>query len=225
MRAIHVVLVLVAVFSNAESFSVKPDTSTSKEIFLKELDDPQAFNRATKERSELVVSLILDNPTTSSGSTKSFTPLAVGRWRIVYAPHIYTMGKLIGGSFAPVDYIMKPNGIMTSHARYDFPVIGSGWLSVSGTYGSKDEGRVCRVDFDKAWVTMLTNERPDADPYENLESVPPSIGKDIIQALGKFFFVDDVSVFPVSYLDHDTIVFDFELLGTRICARKVGPAE
>ena len=39
--------------------------------------------------------------------------------------------------------------------------------------------------------------------------------------LGRFFFVDSVSVFPVAYLDADTIVFDFELLGTRICARKV----
>jgi hypothetical protein len=208
MRVIHVVVILAAVFSNAE------------------LDDPQGFNRATKERSELVVSLTLDNPTTSPGSTESFTPLAVGEWRIVYAPHIYTMAKLVGGNIDPVCYIMKPNGIMTSHARYDFPVIGSGWLSVSGTYGSKDEGRVCRVDFDKAWVTtIIANDRPDADPYENLESVPPSIGKDIIQGLGKFFFIDSVSVFPVSYLDDDTIVFDFELLGTRICARKVGPAE
>ena len=123
---------------------------------------------------------------------------------------------------------MKENGEMTSHARYNFPLIGSGWLSVSGTYSSEDEENVCRVDFDKAWTKLNLgatsddeDERGTDQPYPSLDDVPSSIGKSIVQALGAFFFVDAVSVFPVSYLDADTIVFDFELLGTRICARKI----
>lgn len=145
----------------------------------------------------------------------------------MYAPHIYTGGKLIGGSFSPVVYILEPTGEMISHAKYNLPFIGSGWLSVSGTYGSEDDDKVCRVDFDKAWIKMIKDDDggDDSEPYSDLDSVPSSLAKEIINALGRFFFIDSVSIFPVSYLDKDTIVFDFELLGTRICARKISPRD
>jgi hypothetical protein len=207
-------------------------TRSAKEKFLESLDAPQGFNSATRERTQLVVEMTNENPTPKAGSMEGFTPFAVGTWRIVYAPHIYTMGSLAGGSFDPVYYIMKPNGIMISHARYNMPFIGSGWLSVSGTYGSQDDDRVCRVDFDKAWVSPVNQKRVydnnliDTDsPFQTFDAVPESISKTIIQVMGQLGFVKSVSVFPVSYLDADTIVFDFELLGTRICARKIGPAE
>lgn len=225
-------LVWLLVGSSIEAFVVKkaPLKASAKDILLRNLDDPLTFNSASKERTQLVADLTKENPVDAPGSSKSFTPLAVGTWRIIYAPHIYTMGSLFQGSFDPVYYIMKPNGKMTSHARYNFPIIGSGWLSVSGTYSSEDEENVCRVDFDKAWVKLIDRKNNDDDddsddvqPFESLEAVPPSPWKDGIQALGKLFFIDAVSKFPVSYLDKDTIVFDFELLGTRICARKVGP--
>ena len=202
-----------------------PAGTPTKKKFLQHLDDPNAFNGANKKRTEMVAEMIQENPVPAPGSTSSFAPLAAGKWRIVYAPHISVMGQLFQGSFDPVYYIMKPNGEMTSHARYNFPIIGSGWLSVSGTYGSEDEDRVCRVDFNRAWVKMISDEQNNVDPYDSLDDVPPSQWKNMIQALGQFFFVDAVSVFPVSYLDSDTIVFDFELLGTRICARKIFPLD
>jgi hypothetical protein len=213
-------------FNILESFAAKKAnpkaSSATKTAFLDGLDDRSAFNKPTKERTELVTALTLDNPTQSPGSTGSFSPFAVGTWSIVYAPHISTMGGLAGGAFDPVMYELRPNGSMTSHARYDFPIVGSGWLSVSGTYGSKDEDQVCQVDFDKAWVTLSEGD-DEVQPYEDLESVPSGLWKDIVQTVGNMGFVKAVSVFPVSYLDEDTIVFDFELLGTRICARKLGP--
>lgn len=218
-----IIYFLATFLVSVQSFS--PESPSSKAKLLNEFDDANAFNEATKQRSRLVAELTKDNPTTAPGSTKSFSPLAVGTWRIVYAPHISTMGGLFSGSFDPVYYILKPNGIMTSHARYNFPIIGSGWLSVSGTYSSEDEDQVCRVDFDKTWIKINKNDDADAKPYESLEDVPSSGWKDFIQETGKFFFIDSVSVFPVSYLDDDTIVFDFELLGTRICARKIGPPQ
>ncbi len=202
-------------------FSTK--SANTKAILLQNLDDPLSFNSPTKERTRLVAELTNENPTNFPGSTISFSPLAVGTWRIIYAPHIFTMGSLLQGSFDPVYYIMKSNGEMTSHARYNFPIIGSGWLSVSGTYSSQDEKNLCRVDFTKAWVKWIDAKRNDDEPYESLEMVPASLWKDGIQTLGNWFFIDAVSTFPVSYLDRDTIVFDFKLLGTRICARKVGP--
>jgi hypothetical protein len=203
--------------------------SSAKQRLLDSWDDPLGFNSASKERTKLVEELTKENVTPKPGSVVGFTPHAVGTWKIVYAPHIYTMGSLIGGSFSPVYYIMKPNGIMTSHAKYTFPFLGSGWLSVSGTYGSEDDDTVCRVDFDKAWVKIIDecddNENENGDSvvgyFDSFEDVPDSVSKTIIQTLGQFGFVKSVSVFPVSYLDEDTIVFDFELLGTRICARKL----
>jgi hypothetical protein len=216
---------VVASFDIMNVFEKKaPTTIQSKQRFLEGLDDPTGMNDATKTRTDLVKDMTLENPTISPGSTKSFSSFAAGTWRIVYAPHISTMGKLAQVRFDPVLYMLEPSGEMTSHARYDFPVIGSGWLSVSGTYSSQDEDRYCRVDFDKAWVTLNDDDDEDdknGQPYKDLDSVPSSIAKDVINTLGKFFFIDSVSVFPVSYLDNDTIVFDFELLGTRIVARKI----
>ncbi|KAL3908040.1 MAG: hypothetical protein SGILL_008636, partial [Bacillariaceae sp.] len=204
---------------------------SAKERLLNSLDDPRGFNSATKERTQLVKQLTDENPTPKAGSTDGFAPFALGTWRIVYAPHIYTMGSLIGGSFDPVHYIMKQDGVMTSHARYSLPLIGSGWLSVSGTYGSDDENMVCRVDFDKAWVSLVNQSSgsdgiiDDDSPIPSFEAVPDSFSKNLIQVIGQLGFVKSVSVFPVSYLDDDTIVFDFELLGTRICARKIDDPE
>lgn len=212
-------------FQNIFRGTTIPVQPASKNEFLRNLDDPTAFNAATKDRTRLVAEMTKENPVEAPGSTSSFAPLAEGTWRIVYAPHIDIMGRIFQGKFDPVYYIMNANGEMTSHARYNFPIIGSGWLSVSGTYSSQDEDRVCRVDFDKAWMKVITGNESDDNPYNSLDDVPSSPLKDGIKTLGKMFFVDAVSVFPVSFLDKDTIVFDFELLGTRICARKIGPVQ
>lgn len=130
-------------------------------------------------------------------------------------------------AFDPVYYLLRPDGTMTSHARLVFNFGDDSesvvWFSVAGTYSSQDNDQVCRVDFDEAWVRSSTDSSQPVrlPPYPSLELVPKSLGKNVINALGKFFFVDAVSTFPVSYLDDDCIVFDFELLGTRICAKKV----
>lgn len=80
---------------------------------------------------------------------------------------------------------------------------------------------VCRVDFDEAWIRPINvPESTSQGPYTDIASVPPSIWKSLIRNIGRALFIEPVAVFPVSFLDHDLIVFDFELLGTRICARK-----
>jgi hypothetical protein len=63
-------------------------------------------------------------------------------------------------------------------------------------------------------------ESSDPRPYPDIESVPDSISKFVIRNIGRALFIEPFAVFPVTYLDDDLIVFDFELLGTRICARK-----
>lgn len=232
--------------------AARPIMGTNKRLFYQSLKKPYALNEASnecttlfnkmiaektlcsdmnrnslttrrrdiigaEEEEEAIATLSLDNP----GLNTTFSRVAPGTWNVVYAPHIANGAKVFGGKF-DVQYNLYTNGSITSHARYDFPIVGSGYLSVSGRYGSKDN-LVCRVDFDRAWVTPFVGGNVSLyyKPYESLEEVPDSIWKWIINNLGKIMFIEEFAVFPISFLDEDTIVFDFELLGTRICARKI----
>ncbi len=223
--------------SSLHQLSEKSD----KAIFLDSLDEKDTLNAATKTRTNLLQKMI-DNKTSvssvedlipeNSSSSKSlekpglqetFNRVSEGNWKVIYAPHMTTISGLFGGRF-DVQYIMHKNNEMTSHARYDFPVVGEGYLSVSGTYSSVDEN-ISRVDFDKAWVkSLLVNNQEEDDekkkPYRSLNEVPNGPIKDLINRVGQTFFIEQFSVFPISFLDEDIIVFDFPLLGTRICALK-----
>jgi hypothetical protein len=222
----YILLVAFAVVhfpSTVHSFGVVPTETVvqvpaSKMVLLENLDRPASLNTPSLERTALLKALTAENPMESPGSTKSFAPVAAGTWSVVYAPHIYTLGQ---GNFNPILYDLRPDGTMFSHVHFNIPLVGkTGWLSVSGTYRSQDENRASRVDFDKTWIKWNNDDNGDK-PYPTLDAVPASMEKTIVQAVGSLLFVDGVSVFPVSYLDEDTIVFDFELLGTRICARKI----
>lgn len=150
-------------------------------------------------------------------------PVAVGTWKVIYAPHMTTAMDLFRGRF-DVTYDLLKDGTMVSHAYYDFPIVGKGYLSVSGTYGSLADDptlRYSRVDFDKAWIKAGDDL---SSPYESLEDVPDSFLKTVINEIGKRAFIESVAVFPVSFLDDDTIVFEFETLGTKICAHKQASA-
>lgn len=200
--------------------NTKPKITNNKRAFLDSLDTVNGINAATRERTTLLQALLGDNPTRRPGAFSSFRPIAPGTWVVVYAPHITTMARLLGNSqFDPILYQMRRDGTMTSHVRWILAEIACCWLSVSGTYASRDEDRVCRVDFDQAWVKW--NVHPEDEAYPTLQDVPSSLGKIAIQTIGKWGFVESFSAFPVAYLDDDLIVFDFELLGTRICARKI----
>ncbi|KAL7528827.1 hypothetical protein ACHAWF_002724 [Thalassiosira exigua] len=192
----------------------------TKAKFLGELDRPYDLNERTKTRTSLLDDIItqgagLPNP----GSEESFALAAPGVWKVCYAPHMTTMAGLFQGEFS-VEYDLKADGTMKSHARYKFPLLNLyGYLSVSGTYGSVND-HVCRVDFDEAWVRTFDNDRFELGPYPDIISVPNSISKTVIRNVGRALFIEPFAAFPVSYLDSELIVFDFELLGTRICAQK-----
>ena len=219
------------IFNNFNKDTAEDDSDSVKAQFLESLENLDKLNQASKDRTALVSKMINEKVLTSNlranlkkngmdyslakpGSKQSFEQVAAGTWKVIYAPHMTTISGLFGGNF-DVQYILDRSGKITSHARYDFPIIGQGFLSVSGTYSSEDDDSVSRVDFDKAWVKL------DNMPYDTLENVPESFMKNIINQIGKTVFIDSFAVFPVSFLDNDLIVFDFELLGTRIAARKI----
>jgi len=200
-----------------------------KDTFLQSLDFDDRLNQPSQERTALLNRVIANKQEVSSSLSSaskdgtsalslqnpgsSFGSVAPGRWRVIYAPHMSTIAGLFRGEFR-VQYDLYEDGTMESHARYDF-FKQQGYLSVSGTYGSVDDN-YCRVDFDQAWV----KHRDDGGPYKQIDDVPDSLSKSVINSIGKAMFIKEFSVFPVSFLDEDLIVFDFELLGTRICARR-----
>lgn len=191
-----------------------------KKAFFDSLDRPDGFNQASKTRTALMNEMTTENPTKRPGSISSFRDIAPGSWRIIYAPHISTLSSVVGGSFDPVLYDMNDDGFkIVSHAKYNFPVLGEGWLSVSGIYDSMDNDRYCKVEFDRAWIGVGSKNK-----FDSIDDAPETWYKNIINSLGQLGFRKEFAVFPVSYLDEDTIVFDFELLGTRICATKLSPA-
>ena len=218
-------------FSSASSSSVSTATSTSaqqkKAALLESLSVLDELNEASPERSRLIQDLCAVNPTPRPGSTAALTDPAVvsGEWRVVDAPHMATMGTLLRSRFAPVIYqLHSSNRTIVSHARVELPFPPAGgsafWLSASGTYGSVDEDSVCRVNFDEAWIRRIDGDDDGGDYYPSIDAVPESPLKELVRRVGRTFFIEPFAVFPVSYLDSNLCVFDFELLGTRICAYK-----
>ena len=228
-----------------ELLTPKESFATTKSKFLRSLDRLEHMNTHTLERSQLVEQLIaskfeipVDELLENSGKAEHRTAdysikdpgrwenmekVAAGDWKVIYAPHMTTAARILGGELQ-VSYLLNEDGTMASHARCEFPwLFGQSclYLSVSGTYGSESD-TVCRVDFDQAWVKAVPKNKDDAEdiPYTRFSDVPESAWKDSLSRLGRLFFIKEVSVFPISYMDEDLIVFDFELLGTRICASK-----
>lgn len=206
----------------AATATTTAEEQIAKANFLEALDRPYDLNTSSETRTQLLNDIMdkgsgLPNP----GSQKSFSSVAAGVWRVVYAPHMTIMASLVRGELS-VEYDLKEDGTMISHAKYNFPLLNlHGYLSASGTYGSVND-RVSRVDFDEAWMRSFDDDSSaqEQGPYSDMENVPDSISKTLIRNIGRSFFIESFAVFPVSFLDDDLIVFDFELLGTRICARK-----
>ena len=91
--------------------------STVKSRFFNSLDCVNDLNKASKERTELLNDIIEKGDSVANpGSRESFLPMAPGRWRVIYAPHMTTMAGLAGGKFS-VQYDLKEDGTIVSHAK------------------------------------------------------------------------------------------------------------
>ena len=148
---------------------------------------------ATTATTKRTVSL--DKP----GTYQAMSQVAEGTWKVIYAPHMTTISNAFGGTF-DVSYTLNVNldldrnndgdkdnsndnddkviGGITSHAKYNFPIVGrTGYLSVAGTWGSESDsnsartaGRrdVCRIDFNQAWVKPLMKSSEDHDMIQGV---------------------------------------------------------
>ncbi|KAJ1457029.1 hypothetical protein M885DRAFT_516075 [Pelagophyceae sp. CCMP2097] len=156
------------------------------------------------------------NPTPQPGAAAGFGAFAQGNWRVAHAPHIAKISKLALTSFPTIEYQLGPcgeaGGAITAHVQYDSKLVGTGWLSTRGTYGSKGDD-VSFISWDEAWWNPGADS-PTASASEGFLSP-------VVSFLGNLGFVDEFARFPVSFLDEDLVVFTFPLSNTRIAAVRV----
>jgi len=148
-----------------------------------------------------------------------------GLWRVVYAPHMKTLGGLALTQF-DVYYDISAVGEaleLRSHVRFKAP-FGAGWLSAAGPVstlkgqldvpglGARPTTEVAFKDF---WVDLGSSlPRPSPDASDS-----------ILQSIASPFFLKQLSVFPALLFDArlGVCVFRFPPLGVEIAAQRVGP--
>jgi hypothetical protein len=162
------------------------------------------------EKDACLEALLPLNPIKDPGLAKNFNRVANGLWRVNHAPHIRVLEKLL---FTPLDvYYELQNGAMFSYVKFNFFGL-RGHLCASGSYSSVD-AHTCTIEWEKIW-TDFEQKEPSREADVEKHWLPS-----VIQPVGKAAFIKGVSVFPISYLSNDLVVFTFSLLGTRIVARK-----
>ena len=121
---------------------------------------------------------------------------------------------------SPLRYTITAGGEITS----DVLVSGFGqraWLSAGGRVladDSRDPEDTCRVAFERFWVSF--GDAPAS--YDDVDG-PVTQG---INAFGKLFFFEDLSVFPVRFWDEASglCAFDFPPLNGTVAAYRIRDA-
>ena len=124
-----------------ESISKPTSLMSQKKIFLNELTEarsgnPILSNKNPRNLDILLENIIKDNPTSEPGSTSSLQQYSKGKWDVVYAPHIKTLGKVLLSDFSVFYKFLDINdgkklGII-SNVYYDSRIFGKGWLNTQG---------------------------------------------------------------------------------------------
>lgn len=126
-----------------------------------------------------------------------------GTWRVVNAPHIDTLSSVLFTKFSPIEYVLGPSGEIASYVRY-YGLPGTGWLCTDGTIENVAEsGRpTVKIVWDRIWWVPGGTTSPPA--FED------GAFSRLVQGLGRLGFIEDLSVFPVRFLQDDVAVFNFQ---------------
>lgn len=156
----------------------------------------------------------LSSPIADAGLEKNYKKVAKALWRVSHAPHIRNLLEPLLFSEFDVYYdLSKKAGEMTSYVKFRFKPLGlTGHLNAAGTYDELD-ARTTSISWESIWMDF--EETPTA-----VTEVEKHVLPSIVQPIGKRAFIQAVSIFPVSYLSKDLIIFTFKLLGTKIVACK-----
>lgn len=211
--------------SDGVPYSSVADTSCLKMLGSSQNKPNVAFPiwESTMEAGELTSLLqAADGGAATLGKPAADWP---GLWRVVYAPHMKTLGGLALTRFdvyydiAAVGEALK----LRSHVRFEAP-FGAGWLSAAGPVTTLERqlevpGLGARptteVAFQEFWI----------DLGSSLPRSVPDASDSIIQSIAAPFFLKQFSIFPTLLFDArlGVCVFRFPLLGVEIAAQRVGP--
>jgi len=123
----------------------------SKTKVMKLLSQGSTNYRPAPEMASAVEGLIRN--TSSPHPASRAHEIGQGTWEVFYAPHIVSLSRtLLGTRFEPIRYTFRGDRII-SNVRFRGPLIGSGWLSASGTYRSLDDTHV-QISFTDFWVDI-----------------------------------------------------------------------
>lgn len=201
-------LLLIFLSSSTALLQTTSAKSRGKESFYTALNAPQ---RDAKSIDTTVNQLTASN---TINMPKRLTSL--GKWNVVWAPHINTLQMLTFTSFdVSYSFSSTVENALVSNVVYSSPIFGSGHLNTEGSIRLNKDNTECYIVWDKIWWDFEQNG-PTTSSDTSKHVLP-----DLIQKVGKAAFVEGVSRFPIQYVDDDTCVFLFTALGTRICARKV----
>jgi hypothetical protein len=196
--------------------------SSVKERLRDYLQVPEAdSNQAptTTALDDAVVGRLLKElqSTPERANHRSFDPQRVaGTWRVIHAPHLAALSKVVQATLSPIEYHLTKEGQMAASVQYVVPMAKlEGWLCTSGYYDYTVEATtpgttVVQIVWNRAWWNADRRARP-TPPEEGL--FPASI-----QRLGMLGFRKSLSFFPVDYVDEEIAIFRF--LGLHITAMK-----
>lgn len=122
------------------------------------------------------------------------------------------MSSILGTRF-DISYTLHGQHI-SSNVRYSSKIFGEGWLSAAGTLGVKDDFTVTVV-FDRFWIDGKNGLRKNLQEDSSHNLLDRLIG-----LTGRLLFFEQLSVFPVLYLDAELSCFRFPPLQSNILVRK-----
>lgn len=187
-----------------------PSLQNHKEAFLHDLTFSKDYSIIDKRLEELTANCSLP----SFHFTRKVNN--IGKWKIVYAPHIQALQTLSGTSFE-VYYNFQDDCTLTSNVFYYSKLFGKGWLNTKGNFEitSNENGMIfCNIKWDYIWWDFNDKHVGPSGVYDTDSHVLHSL----IQKIGKAGFIKEFSKFPIEYWDDDLVSFTFPLFGTKIVA-------
>ena len=210
-------MILSGYFSTMEALSW---TTISTQKGTNAMKVKQSFYTALDTKPQVAKQInTIVNELTSLNTIKIPKRLtSLGKWRVVWAPHINALQKLTFTSF-DVTYSFSPKieNTLVSNVVYSSPIFGRGHLNTEGIIRLNQDNTECYIVWDKIWWD-LSIDQPTTSSDIRDHMLPK-----LIQTIGNTAFIESVSRFPIQFADEDTCVFLFEALGTRICAKKLAP--
>ena len=142
-----------------------------------------------------------------------------GVWEVFYMPHIRSIAEPLGMKVAPLRYRFSKDNSIETEVRIQLGSLVDVWLSADGVVCTRPDGNLgdCYIRFDNFDVSR----GDDGPPQRNSDSLLTKT----VNAIGKLFFFEELSRFPVHVFEDDVCVFAFPPLKSYIATYRIQSAD